>query len=218
MNSAVSWQAKRAKVLWRRMLRRAGVPSAYMLPRGRLDLRPDLAAFDIGRFTWGYLAVTDRHPGSTLRIGQFCSFAYGTHIVLGGEHRSDFVSTYRFPAYPPFSERFGDMADETRATKGDVVVGNDVWIGQQALIMSGATVGDGAIVGAGSVVRRDVPPYGIVAGNPARVVGYRFTPEQISELLEIKWWNWPLERVTSNMSLLMSDDIDAFIHSAKKAA
>lgn len=192
----------------RRILRR----SATALPAGqRLDTRKDLAAYDIGRFSWGHLTVSSRAPDAQLRVGQFCSFAYGCHVILGGEHRADFVSTYRFPAYPPFNERFSHLRAETATTKGSVVIGNDVWMGHQALILSGVELGDGVIVGAGSVVRSSAPPYAIVAGNPARVAGFRFEKDQIAALLEIRWWDWPVERITASMDLLMSDDIDAFI-------
>jgi acetyltransferase-like isoleucine patch superfamily enzyme len=199
----------------RRLRRRAFGPPAGRLPAAtRLDERPDLRQYEIGRYSWGHLTVSSRDAGTSLRIGQFCSFAYGTHIVLGGEHRADFVSTYRFPAYPPFSTAYGQLAASTASTKGRVEIGNDVWLGNQTLILSGVTIGDGAVVGAGSVVRHDVPPYAIVAGNPARVAGYRFPPEQIDALLSLRWWDWPLERITASLPLLMSDRVGEFIASA----
>lgn len=198
----------------KRRVRRVLGGSSTRLPSGsRLDERPDLGVYDIGRYSWGHLTVSSRGPSTRLRVGQFCSFAYGTHIVLGGEHRADFVSTYRFPAYAPFNETHGHLADATSGTKGAVHIGNDVWLGHQALILSGVTIGDGAIVGAGSVVRHDIPPYAIVAGNPARVAGFRFSQEQIEELLRVRWWDWPVERINAHLDLLMADDISAFIAS-----
>jgi len=185
-------------------------------PAQRLDERADLSQYDIGRFSWGHLTVSSRGPGTSLKVGQFCSFAQGTHIILGGEHRADFVSTYRFPAYPPFKESHGHLSEDTSISKGAVVVGNDVWLGHQCLVLSGVTIGDGAIVGAGSVVRHDIPPYAVVAGNPARVAGFRFPPEQIEALLELRWWDWPLERISSHVGGLMSDDVAAFIASARQ--
>lgn len=194
------------------LVRRARGSSPRQLPPARrLDEREDLAEYDIGRFSWGHLTVSSRGPGTRLSVGQFCSFAHGTHIVLGGEHRADFISTYRFPAYPPFNETHRHLAEDTSITKGAVVIGNDVWLGHQTLILSGVTIGDGAIIGAGSVVRHDIPPYAIVAGNPARVAGFRFPPEQIEALLQLKWWNWPIERISSHLDQLMSDDISAFL-------
>lgn len=196
----------------RAVARRArGHPSKQLPPAARLDQRDDLKQYEIGRYSWGHLTVSSRGPGTALTIGQFCSFAYGAHIILGGEHRADFVSTYRFPAYAPFNETHLHLAEDTSLTKGAVVVGNDVWLGHQTLVLSGVTIGDGAIIGAGSVVRHDIPPYAIVAGNPARVAGFRFPPEQIAALLQLKWWDWPIERISSHLDLFMSDDIAAFI-------
>ncbi len=100
-------------------------------------------------------------------------------------------------------------------TKGGVVIGNDVWLGHQTLVLSGVTIGDGAIIGAGSVVRHDIPPYAIVAGNPARVAGFRFPPEQVEALLRIRWWDWPLERISRHLDTLLSDDIGGFIEAAQ---
>lgn len=193
-----------------------GPAQQQLPPAARLDERPDLAAYDIGRFSWGHLTVSSRGPGTSLRVGQFCSFAHGTHIILGGEHRADFISTYRFPAYPPFKETHQHLADDTSVSKGAVDIGNDVWLGHQSLILSGVTIGDGAIIGAGSVVRQNVPAYAIVAGNPARVAGFRFPPEQIADLLELKWWDWPVERIQSHVEQLMSDDVAAFLQAGRQ--
>ncbi|NYF99014.1 CatB-related O-acetyltransferase [Janibacter cremeus] len=146
-----------------------------------------------------------------MTVGQFCSFAYGTRIVLGGEHQADFVSTYRFPSYPPFKEASGELAHRPTVTGGDVTIGNDVWIGHGSLILSGVSLGDGVIVGAGSVVRQNAPPYAVVVGNPARVSGFRFAPEQIEALLRIKWWDWSEDRLVAAMPQLVSDDIQGFI-------
>lgn len=181
-------------------------------PASRLDERPDLTDYEIGRYSWGHLTVPYRTAGARLSIGQFCSFAYGCMIILGGEHRTDFVSTYRFPAYPPFNEMYGHLKHETVRARGDVTIGNDVWIGQQALILSGVTLGDGVVVGAGSVVRQSAPPYAIVVGNPARVAGYRFAADQIEALERIKWWDWPEHKIVEAMNPLMSDDIENFIN------
>ena len=180
-------------------------------PAQRLDQRSDLKQFEIGRYSWGHLTVSNRTPGAGLAIGQFCSFAYGVHILLGGEHRVDFVSTYRFPAYAEFAEKAGHLAAKTSRTHGGVTVGNDVWIGSEALILSGVTIGDGAVIGAGSVVRQDVPPYAIVAGNPGRVAGFRFPKEQIEALLRIRWWDWELDKIVDSLDLMMSEDVQLFI-------
>lgn len=176
----------------------------------RLDERPDLKAFDIGKYSWGHLTVANRNPGCTLTIGRYCSFAFGVEVFLGGEHRVDFVSTYRFGAYPPFDERYRPD-DQTAISRGDVTIGNDVWVGRGAMILSGVTLGDGVVVGAGSVVRQSAPPYAIVVGNPARTAGFRFPAEQIEALLRIKWWEWDEDRVVDALDLIMSDDVQRFI-------
>lgn len=198
-----------------RRLPRSGQPRRTDLlpPASRLDLRPDLAEYEIGRYTWGHLTVSYRTPGTALRVGQFCSFAYGCRIVLGGEHRVDHVSTYRFPAYPPFGTGQEDRAAQTVGSRGDVTIGNDVWIGHESMILSGVTLADGVVVGAGSVVRQNAPPYAIVVGNPARVAGFRFTPEQIEALLRIRWWDWSEERLIAATDALASPDIEDFIAS-----
>lgn len=194
-----------------RVKRRVTPRPRHLLPPGRrLDTRPDLQGYDIGKYSWGHLTVSNRSPGCSLSVGRFCSIAYGTQVLLGGEHRSDFVSTYQFGVYPPFNEWYSS-SDVTVKGRGDVAIGNDVWIGHQAVILSGVTLGDGVVVGAGSVVRQSVPPFAIVMGNPARVAGFRFTPEQIEALLRIRWWDWSEERILDALDLMMSDDIQAFI-------
>jgi acetyltransferase-like isoleucine patch superfamily enzyme len=96
--------------------------------------------------------------------------------------------------------------------KGDIQIENDVWIGATSTIMSGVTIHNGAIIGAGSTVTKDVPPFAIVAGNPGRIVKYRFTEEQIEKLLQIAWWNWEEEQVKDNAMLMWSSNIDEFIN------
>lgn len=193
-------------------VRRRIVPRhPHLLPAGvRLDERPDLREFEIGRYSWGHLNVNNRAAGCRLRVGQFCSIAYGVQVILGGEHRTDFVTTYRFGTYPPFDQWYA-AHDASAVGRGDVTIGNDVWIGHEATILSGVTLGDGVVVGARSVVRQDAPPYSIVVGNPARVAGFRFSPEQIAGLLRIRWWDWEESRIVAALPLMMSTDIQAFI-------
>jgi serine acetyltransferase len=100
--------------------------------------------------------------------------------------------------------------------KGDIIIGNDVWIGAKSTIMSGVKIGDGAVIGSGSVVAKDVPPYAIVVGNPAKVIKYRFDEQQIENLLEIAWWNWPEHKIKEEAMLLWSKDINYFIDKHKK--
>lgn len=183
----------------------------YSRRRKRLALRMDrqkaYRAQTIGRFTYGTPALHFGSSGARLRVGQFCSFANDVKIFLGGEHRTDWVTTYPFPQMLACAEGIAGHP----ATKGDVVIGNDVWIGHGATVLSGVTIGDGAVIGAHAVVARDVPPYAIAVGNPARVLRRRFTEAQIAALLEIAWWDWPLERIESEHRDLLSGNIDAFI-------
>src|SRR5438045_4750801 len=148
--------------------------------------------YDIGKHSYGDLAlVIYSTADGNLRIGSYCSFAAGVKIFLGCEHRTDWVSTYPFNALDPcFSYIKGHPH-----TKGDVSIGNDVWLGREAVILSGVKIGNGAVVGAYAVVTKDVSDYGIVAGNPAKLVRMRFPPEIVSRWLEIQWWGLPDSRV-----------------------
>ena len=166
--------------------------------------------YEIGAYTYGTPTVYDWEQGSILRIGKYSSIADDVTILLGGDHRADWVTTYPFAtlksAWPTAEGIEGDQS-----TKGDVVIGNDVWIGHGATILSGVTVGDGAVVAARAVVSKDVAPYTIVAGNPARPVKRRFSGSEIDALLRVRWWDWPDERVASHLDTLCSCDISRFL-------
>ncbi len=103
-------------------------------------------------------------------------------------------------------------------TKGDVVIGNDVWLGNGAFILSGVTIGDGAVIGARSVITRNVAPYSITAGNPAKLYRFRFDEQQIAELLKIAWWEWPFEKIKEAWPLLMSTNIEEFIRTYRASS
>lgn len=163
----------------------------------------------VGDYTYGNFKVLSWSGGekTKLKIGKFCSISSDVNFFLGGEHRSDFVTTYPFNILmPTFSYISGHPS-----TKGDIVIGNDVWIGKYANILSGVQIGDGAIIGAKSVVTKDVPPYAIVAGNPAKLIRYRFDKDIIDKLLDIKWWDFKEEELINAIPLLQSNNIDEFI-------
>ncbi len=165
------------------------------------------AKYEVGEWTYGSPKVYSFAGLAKLKIGRFCSLADGVKIILDGEHRIDWVSTY------PFSVMFKDASGFKGhpATKGDVVIGNDVWIGTEALVLSGIRIQDGAVVAARSVVTKDVAPYSIVAGNPARHIRYRFDEGTVREMLRIKWWDWPIERIKEAWPLIMSPGVKEFI-------
>jgi acetyltransferase-like isoleucine patch superfamily enzyme len=168
---------------------------------------PVYGKFLIGDWTYGKPAIYHWGRETKLTVGKFCSFADGVKIILGGEHRTDWVSTY------PFVFLF-DAARDIKghpATKGDVLIGNDVWIGSHAMVLSGVTIGDGAVVGAGSVVCKDVAPYSIVAGNPARQIRLRFDEATNQALIQMAWWNWPVAKIEEALPLILSGDLKLFI-------
>src|SRR5918911_1545527 len=156
----------------------------------RLHLAP-LArryGFEIGEHSYGRPKVRFPESGRKLVIGRYCSIADRVEILLGGNHRTDWVSTYPFAAFPAVWPKAGG-GDDHHASGGDVTIGHDVWLGSGAMILSGVTVGHGAVVAARAVVTKDVPPYAIAGGNPARVIRARFDPDTIAALLEAAWWD-----------------------------
>lgn len=140
-----------------------------------------------------------------LIIGKFCSIACGAKFIFNSaNHTLSSVSTYPFPIF--FEEWGLNIKDVAAAwdNKGDIVIGNDVWIGYEAVIMAGVTVGDGAIIGTRAVVTKDVPPYTIVGGVPAKPIRKRFENEALDELLKIRWWDWPEEKIARNIQAIQS--------------
>ncbi len=147
--------------------------------------------------------------GDKLIIGKFCAIASGvTFIMNGANHKMDGITTFPFYIFGNGWEKVAPQKEKL-PYKGDTVVGNDVWIGSNVTIMPGVIVGDGAIIASNATVARDVAPYSIVGGNPAREIKKRFNDEQIRMLLEIQWWNWTEEKITEHLELLVSNDIEA---------
>jgi acetyltransferase-like isoleucine patch superfamily enzyme len=169
----------------------------------------------VGKYTYGTPLVKWANTNAKLTIGNFCSIASGVTIYLDGNHRSDWVTTYPFGHINQHIFNTYDGHSHP-STKGDVVIGNDVWISDDVTIMSGVTIGDGAIIANNSHVVKNVEPYSIVGGNPAKLIKYRFTQEQIEKLLEIKWWSWDDAKINIYTPLLCSDNIDNFIGAVYK--
>lgn len=164
----------------------------------------------IGRHSYPDPPPVVYYVGDTARvsIGAFTSIAAGAELLAGGEHHTDWISTF------PLRIRLnlaGKLDDGQPGSRGDIVIGNDVWLGRHCRVMSGVTVGSGAIVAAGAVVTNDVPPYAVVGGVPARVLRMRYTDEQIDALLRIGWWNWTDETIRERVEELSSPHIDEFI-------
>jgi acetyltransferase-like isoleucine patch superfamily enzyme len=179
-------------------------------------LKDEYPAYDIGEHTYGDLEVIEfAGVECRLKIGRYCSFARGTTILLGGEHRPDYASTY--PFYPLMG---APRPKYLKGHNGNVEIGNDVWIGYGVTILSGAVIGDGAVIAAGAVVTRNVKPYcvvkpyAIVGGVPARQLKTRFPIHIVEKLMELKWWEWPEARVEMFMPLLQSGDVQGFIDEA----
>lgn len=161
--------------------------------------------YEVGEYTYGAPRVV--FPQAKLKIGKYCSIGWNVTIYLGGNHQVDRIALYPFSAADgrwPEAEGLGHPL----TTNGDVTIGNDVWIGSDVIILSGVTIGDGSVVGTGAVVTSDVEPYAIVAGNPARPIRKRFGEEQIARLLEIRWWDWPEDKVRRHVRLLCGGDVE----------
>lgn len=168
--------------------------------------------YSYGFGSYGLPVVEDWDEGATLKIGSYCSIAMGAKIFLGGHHRADWISTYPFPAKVEEAEHIVDYG----VSRGDVIIGSDVWLCSNSMILSGVTVGHGAVVAAGAVVARDVAPYSIVAGNPARHVRWRFDEETRKVLLAIAWWDWPEQEVRKISPLLCSGNVQGLLDYAEK--
>lgn len=190
------------------------ISSMYLFLRRRYtkDLVSKKYKKDIGDFTYGNVKIISFGEGAKLKIGKFCSIAPGLKIFLGGEHRTDWITTYPFPAM-----EFRSIWPEAQKikgypkTKGNVIIGNDVWIGRDVTILSGVTIGDGAVIGANSLVAKDIEPYSIVGGNPAKLIKKRFDNKTINKLLKISWWDWPIKKIKQNIHMLCNNDIKKFI-------
>ena len=167
-----------------------------------------LKSHQIGAWTYGSPDCRYKSFGNAkLKIGKFCSIAPDVRIFLAGEHATTTVSTY------PFNYMFhaGAKLPRNNGSKGDVVIGNDVWVGDGVLIISGVTIGDGAVIAARAVVTRDVAPYSIVGGVPAKIIKMRFDQLTIEGLLKVAWWDWPIEKINDEIESLSSQNLEDFL-------
>jgi acetyltransferase-like isoleucine patch superfamily enzyme len=155
----------------------------------RLRIARASERLQLGRRSYTYVTpriiAHDGDPAHSVTVGAYCSIAEDVTFLVGGNHRTDWISTFPFP---------GSRERGHPASRGEIRIGNDVWIAMGAVVFSGVTIGDGAVIGGFAVVTRDVPPYTIVAGNPARPVRLRFSEEDVALLLRLRWWEWdPVE-------------------------
>lgn len=146
--------------------------------------------------------------GDKLIIGKFCMIASDVKFIMNGaNHLTKSISSFPFAIFG--QDWKNAMEGKAYPTKGNTEIGNDVWIGFNSTIMPGIKIGDGAIIATNSTVTKNVEPYAIVGGNPAKEIKKRFTKEKIETLLEIKWWNWEIEKITENIQTLTSENIDS---------
>lgn len=170
---------------------------------------------DIGEFTYGHPHVTfyEGQLGK-VKVGKFCSISNGVTFFTSGYHNINCVSNYPFcvmkeSGNPDFENI--EYSEDNIPRRKNIEIGNDVYIGQDSTIMGGVKIGDGAVIGAYSLVCKDVEPYEVVGGNPAKHIKYLFTEEQRKALLDIAWWNWDFEKIKENCKYISSEDIDLFI-------
>ncbi|KPB00561.1 CatB-related O-acetyltransferase [Ahrensia marina] len=157
--------------------------------------------------------------GDKLIIGKFCAIATGTQFIMNGaNHAMNGFSTYPFNIFGNGWEQGFDPKVWTEASRGGTVIGNDVWIGMDCTIMPGVKIGDGAIIASKSVVTRDIAPYSIAGGNPAKIIKQRFDDKTIETLVDIAWWDWPAAQISQNLDAIRGGDLDLLLKAAKREA
>ncbi|WP_394922810.1 CatB-related O-acetyltransferase [uncultured Robinsoniella sp.] len=168
------------------------------------DFEKDPADFEKNNVLYHYPINQDR-----LVIGKFCSIACGARFLFtSANHAMGSLANHTFPIFFEEWDLKKENVRDAWDNKGDIVIGNDVWIGYDAIIMAGVHIGDGAVIGTRAVVTKDVPPYTIVGGVPARKIKMRFDSETVDELLRLKWWDWTSEKIKKNLPLIMSGEIN----------
>lgn len=156
-----------------------------------------------------YMDGKEETHSEQLIIGKFCSIASGATFMMSGNcgHRYAWISQYPLDIFAEGYDKNNNTPPKAFISKGNINIGNDVWIGAEALIMPGVSIGDGAVIGTRAVVTKDVEPYTIVGGNPAKLIKKRFSDEEIDILLRMKWWNWSEGKIKNNLDILRSGDI-----------
>ena len=179
--------------------------------RSLVNFKKRYPNYTIGKNNYGVPNVKNPHEDATLTIGSYCSIAPNVKIFMGGMHRTDWITTYPLPAFFKQTQHIENYAP----TKGNVTIGSDVWLCADCTILSGVNIGHGAVVANGAIVTKDVAPYSIVGGNPAKHIRWRFDEKTRQALLESAWWNWPENELLNVVDLLCSDDINGFLDYAK---
>lgn len=179
--------------------------------RSLINFKKSYPDYKIGINNYGVPNIKNPHQGATLTIGSYCSIAPNVKIYMSGMHRTDWVTTYPFPAFQQIAQHIKDY----ELTKGDINIGSDVWLCANSVILSGVSIGHGAVVANSAIVTKNVPPYAIVGGNPAKLIRWRFDEVTRNALLDSKWWDWPEPEVMSIIDKLCSDDIADFLEYVK---
>lgn len=181
-------------------------PPKEVLPFFTKDIFKD-KKHKIGEFTYGNPTVLFENDDANLHIGKFCSIADGVTIFLGGNHRTDWISTYPFNEITNYFKE-GENIKGHPTTKGDVTIKNDVWIGNGVIIMSGVTIGNGAVIASGSLVSKDVGDYEVWGGNPSKLLKKRFDDQTIEGLLKMKWWDLEISEIKKIIPILCSNNFE----------
>jgi len=162
----------------------------------------------VGKYTYGIEHISilywDNPADIEVSIGRFTSISHGLKIFTGGNHRTDWITTYPFGHISPSANCAVEPIKGHPAPSQPVKIGNDVWIGRDVTIMSGVEIGDGAVIAANSHVAKSIPPYAIVGGNPAKLIKFRFSDQQIKDLLNMRWWDWSDEKIFRSIDTLCS--------------
>ncbi len=166
--------------------------------------------YKVGKHSYGNIFIEGDHLLNNITVGSFCAIGSKVEaMVAGWSHNTDWITTYPFEAFTNKWSNASRIKPYPR-TPRTITIGNDVWIGQGVLILSGVTIGDGACIGANTVVSKDIPPYTIAVGAPMKFLRKRFSNEDVSFLMNLKWWNWPDEKINRYLPIISSGDIEQF--------